>query len=187
MFAFTAQTAAPIKQVMDSVERIVRNGYAPDLVNGGGNWTAGSLCPAAHWIAQQNSSFHRNDDPDIELRPCVVIGALSGAKPTYETAREIWDVPVFVEVRYSRNYAPDDAQTLANQLESVMTHGLTPTPTTWTPAKTMLSFAVAGVTPGLNVLHIYDVNTQTFRSDDKSSAVILTTEFTVRCSAMASI
>lgn len=182
--AFTPQTAAPTKQVLDSIERLFRYGYT-GLTNAT-NWTTGK-CPAGHWIIQENSTFHRSDDPDIELRPALVIGAVEGNKPLYDNAREVWDVPVFVEVRYSRNYAPEDAQTLMGQLESVLTHGITVTPGVLTKAETMLSFAVSGSTPGLNVIFVHEVTSTTFKTDDKSSATVLLIEFTVRGSAIAAV
>jgi len=120
--AFTPRVAAPVESVLDSIERIFRSGYSTHLTNAT-NWTTGT-CPAGHWILQEGTKFCRTDDPDFEVRPALVIGEVDGARPVYDNARELWDVPVFVEVRYSRGYQPSDSQTLMEQLSGVFTHGI---------------------------------------------------------------
>lgn len=178
--AFTPLTAAPQKQVLDSIERLFRYGYSTVLTNTT-DWTTGK-CPAGHWILQENTTFHRSDDPDIEVRPALIIGAVDGCKPVYDNSRELWDIPVFVEIRYSRNYEPAEAMTLMQQLEGTITHGLNHT--TFVPAKTILSTA-PGAAQGLNVIHVHEVTSTHFKTDDKGSAMVLLIEFTVRCSGMA--
>lgn len=180
--AFTPRTASPTVQVLDSIERLFRYGYSTVLENDT-DWTTGK-CPAGHWILQENTTFHRSDDPDIEVRPALVIGAIEGNRPLYDNAREVWEVPVFVEVRYSRNYEPEDAQELMGQLESVLTHGLTPSGAAFIPATTILSTAVSGQTPGLNVIYVHEVTSEAGQADEKGG-MILQIQFTVRCSGIA--
>ncbi len=178
--SFTPRTAAPVESVLDRIEAIFRTGYSTHLTNAT-NWTSGT-CPAGHWILQEGTSFFRTDDPDHEVRPALIIGAVEGGRPFYDNSREVWEIPVFIEVRYSRNYEPADAQSLMEQLEGVFTHGLTPDASTFIKAETILSFAVSGSTPGLNVIYVHDVTHQPIR---EPNALTLTLEFTVRCSGIA--
>lgn len=181
--SFRPRTAAPADLVLDSIERLFRYGYSTHLTNTT-DWTTGK-CPAGHWILQEGTTFHRTDEPGDEVRPALILGTVEGIRPLYDNAREVWEVPIFIEIRYSRNYAPDEAQTLMQQLESVITHGITPDTSTFIAAKTILSAAVSGSTPGLNVLHVHEVVSQPFRSAETGGATILTLECTIRCSGIA--
>lgn len=180
---FRPRTAAPTEIVLDQVERIFRYGYPPSLTNTT-DWTTGT-CPANHWILQQGTKLHRTDEPGEEERPALIIGCTDGVRPLYENAREVWEVPVFIEIRYSRNYQPAAAEALMAQLESVFTHGITPDTSTYIPAITMLSAAVSGSTPGLNVIYIHEVTSMPLTSDETTRALVLQLQFTVRCSGIA--
>lgn len=180
--AFTPRVAAPVESVLDSIERIFRSGYSTHLTNTT-NWTTGT-CPAGHWILQAGTKFHRTDDPDYEVRPALVIGEVDGVRPVYDNSRELWDVPVFIEVRYSRGYEPADSQALMEQLSGVFTHGIITAGGAFIPSKTMLSAAVSGSTPGLNVIYIHEVDSMPFKD---ANPLVLHLQFTVRCSGMAAI
>lgn len=178
---FTPFSSAPEEYVLDRIEEILRNGYSTALVNDGDDWT-GERCPADHWIIQENSRFFRNDEPDEEERPCVIIGVVEGTKPTYENCFDVWDVPVFIELRYSRRYSPTESRLKMAQLSSVFTHGLTPDADPFIPAKTILSVAATAQATGLNVIHIFDTVCMPVRAEN---ATYLTLQFTVRCSGIA--
>ncbi len=180
--SFTPRVAAPVESVLDRIEAIFRTGYSTHLTNAT-NWTTGN-CPAGHWILQEGTKFHRTDDPDFEVRPALVIGEVEGAKPLYETSREVWEIPVFIEVRYSRNYEPAESQALMEQLAGVFTHGLTPDASTFIKAETILSFPVSGSTPGLNVLRVHEVEAMPYR---EPGVLILRIQFAVRCSGIAAV
>lgn len=179
--AFTAFSSAPEEYILDRIEDIIRNGYSTVLVNDGDDWTTGR-CPADHWIVQENSKFFRSDEPDEEERPCVVIGVVEGTKPTYEGCFDVWDVPVFVEVRYSRRYDPADSRLRMAQLASVFTHGLTPEGEAFIPSKTIISRAATEEATGINVIHILDAVCMPERQEN---ATYITLQFTVRCSGIA--
>lgn len=179
--AITAFSSAPEEFLMDRIEAVIRNGYSPHLANEGAAWNSGR-CPANHWIVQENSKFFRSDEPDEEERPCVIIGVVEGTKPTYENCFDVWDVPVFIELRYSRRYEPLTARTMMGQLSSVFTQGLTPDGLDFVPAKTILSVAASAQATGVNVIHIFDVTCMPERLDN---ATIITMQFTVRCSGIA--
>lgn len=180
---FRPRTAAPTEIVLDQVERLFRYGYSTYLTNTT-NWTTG-LCPAGHWILQEGTKMHRTDEPSEEARPALIIGCTDGVRPLYENAREVWEVPVFIEIRYSRNYQPATAEALMAQLESVFTHGITPDTSTFIPSTTLLAAAVSGSTPGLNVLYVHEITSTPLTSDDATRALILQLQFTVRCSGIA--
>lgn len=177
------RTAAPAEIVLDQVERLFRYGYSPHLTNTT-NWTTGT-CPAGHWILQEGTTFHRTDDPAEELRPALIIGVTEGVRPLYENFRGIWEVPVFIEIRYSRNYEESTAEEYMHRLESVFTHGITPDTDTLIPSTTLLSAAATDTVPGLNALYVHEVNSMPLLSDDGTNALVLKLEFTLRCSGIA--
>ena len=183
--SITARTANPANLVVDSIERVFRYGYESILTNAT-NWTTGR-CPAGHWILQEGTSLFRTDEPDEELRPALVLGATEGVKPLYDNARDVWEVPVYIEVRYSRRYAPDDADMLMQQLESVFTHGLITDTGTFIKSTTILNTAPSSGVPGLNCLFIHDITSEPFTTREAGGATVLLLQFTVRCSGIAQL
>lgn len=183
MSTIRARTAAPTEIVLDQVERLFRYGYSPHLTNTT-DWTTGT-CPAGHWILQEGTKLHRTDEPGEEQRPALIIGVTEGVRPLYENCRDVWEVPVFIEIRYSRNYQPTTAEEYMARLESVFTHGLTPDTATFIPSTTMLAAAPTTTVPGLNVLYVHEVTSIPILSDDATRALVLNLQFTVRCSGIA--
>jgi hypothetical protein len=185
MSTITARTANPANLVVDSIERIFRYGYS-DVLTNETDWTSGR-CPEGHWILQPGTGLYRTDEPDEEIRPALILGATDGVKPLYENARDVWEVPVYIEVRYSRRYAPADADLLMQQLESVFTHGLITDESVFIQSTTILNKAPALNDPGLNCLYIHEITSEPFTSKDAGGSTILLLEFTVRCSGVAQL
>lgn len=174
-----ALTAAPVLQVIDALERIFREGVPPNLTNDNA-WTSGA-CPAGHWILEEGTNLYRTDEPANMARPSLIIGCTSDVKRWADYLPDVWEVPAFIDVHYSRRFEPAETEEKMQQLESVFTHGLTPDPDPFIPAASYLSFAPSGSAPGLNVQHIHEVNSSPFTGKDQAS--ILKVEFTLRCFA----
>lgn len=174
-----ALTAPPVIQVIDAMERIFRSGVSPHLTNAAA-WASGA-CPAGHWILQQGTTLYRTDEPESMARPAVVIGCTADVRRWMDHLPDVWEVPAFVDVHYSRRFEPAEAEALMQQLESVFTHGLTPEGEAFIPAADYIGFAPADPAPGLHVQHIHEVLSSPFQGKDQAS--VLKLEFTLRCFA----
>jgi hypothetical protein len=177
-----ALTAPPVVQIIDSLERIFRLGVDPHLLNDSPwPYAEDTPCPAGHWILEPNTRLFRTDAPGTEVRPAVIIGCDANVRRWQDYCPEVWEVPCFIEVRYSRGYEPADAEARQQCLDSVFTHGLTPDALPFLPAASYLGFAPSGATPGLHIQHIHEIDSSPFTDKDKCS--VLKLEFTLRCFA----